>query len=142
MKKEQRGFTLIELMIVVAIIGILAVIAIPVYRSYIIRSQVSEGLALSASPKSAVDEFYRNTTLWPLNNNEAGLADKHEILGEFTEHVSVKDNVIEIKYGHHAAAPIFNQKIRLVASFDGNSIDWTCDSAGTIQTRYLPETCL
>ena len=65
MKKEQRGFTLIELMIVVAIIGILAVIAIPVYRSYLIRTQISEGLTLSAGAKEAVSEYFMDRGVWP-----------------------------------------------------------------------------
>ncbi len=67
LKQVQKGFTLIELMIVVAIIGILAAIAIPAYQDYTIRAQVTEGLNLAASVKAAVAETYANTGTWPAN---------------------------------------------------------------------------
>ena len=69
MKKVQQGFTLIELMIVVAIIGILAAVAIPAYQDYTIRAQVSEGLTLAGQAKSAVSEYYSEHGAWP-NGNE------------------------------------------------------------------------
>ena len=95
MTKFQQAFTLIELMIVVAIIGILAAIAIPAYQNYIIRAQVSEGLTLSATAKMAVSEYYVDRGVWPDDNDEAGLADRHEIVGNYTEHVSVESDVID-----------------------------------------------
>ncbi len=140
-RSASRGFTLIELMIVIAIIAVLVSLALPAYQDYTIRTQVSEGLSLSAGAKLAVSEYYMETSLWPRNNDEAGLADKHAIIGHYTEHISVKDNVIEIKYGYEAAAAIFNQKIRLTASGNGSNIDWTCASAGAIQSRHLPAIC-
>ncbi|MCH6548628.1 MAG: pilin, partial [Proteobacteria bacterium] len=73
MKKVQQGFTLIELMIVVAIIGILAAIAIPAYQDYTVRAQVSEGLNLGGGAKTAVTEYFQDRGAWPVNNTEAGL---------------------------------------------------------------------
>ena len=141
MQKKQQGFTLIELMIVVAIIGILAAIAIPAYQDYTIRAQISEGLTLSAGAKSAVSEYFMNHGAWPSNNDDAGLADQHDIMGKYTEHISVKDNVIEIKYEYDANAAITNEKIELTATNNDGSISWTCASAGTIKPNHLPAAC-
>ena len=74
MKRVQQGFTLIELMIVVAIIGILAAIALPAYQDYTIRSQASEGKILASGGKTAVAEFYNNTGRMPANNSSAGMS--------------------------------------------------------------------
>ncbi len=75
MQKKQQGFTLIELMIVVTIIGTLAALAIPAYQDYTIRAQVGEGLTLSAGAKTAVSEYYMDRGAWPTKNKDAGLAD-------------------------------------------------------------------
>ncbi len=141
MKKQQQGFTLIELMIVVAIIGILASVAISAYQDYTIRTQVSEGLNLSAGAKSAVSEYFMNRGVWPTDNVAAGLADKHDIIGNYTEHVSVEDNVIEIKYGFDVHNAIFDEKITLTAINNAGSVSWTCASAGVIQPKHLPGAC-
>jgi len=141
LNSPQRGFTLIELMIVVAIIGVLAAIAIPAYQDYTIRAQVSEGLTLSAGAKAAVSEYFMDRGGWPTDNTEAGLSDKHDIIGRYTEHVSVEDNVIEIKFGYDAHTAIFDEKIILTAVNNAGSINWICASAGFIQPKHLPAAC-
>ncbi len=141
MKREQQGFTLIELMIVVAIIGILAAIAIPAYQDYTIRAQVSEGLTLSSGAKSAVSEYFMDRGVWPTNNVQAGLADRHDIIGKYTEHVGVNANVIDIKYGFDAHTVIFDQRITLTGVDNAGSISWTCASSGVIQAKHLPAAC-
>ena len=140
-RREHRGFTLIELMIVVAITGILAAIAMPLYQQYIIRSQVSEGLTLSSGAKAAVTEYFMGHGAWPSNNAEAGLADSAEIVGKYTEHVEVTDNVIEIKYGLDAHPDILNATITLTAADNSGSVDWTCVGVAVIQPKHLPGAC-
>ena len=138
---QQRGFTLIELMIVVAIVGILAAIAIPMYQQYVIRAQVSEGLDLSSAAKSAAGEFYAVAGDWPSDNDEAGLSDATEIFGSYTAQIEVIDNVIEIQYGYDAHSDISGKIITLTGFDNSGSISWICTSAGEIENRYLPGTC-
>ncbi len=141
MKKKQQGFTLIELMIVVAIIGILASFAMSAYQSYTIRAQVSEGLTLSGSAKAAVAEYFMDRGAWPTDNAAAGLVDRHSIIGKYTEHVEVENNVIDIKYGYDAHTAIFDQEITLTAVSNLGSVSWTCASAGIIKPKHLPDVC-
>ena len=141
MKIKQQGFTLIELMIVVAIIGILASIAIPSYQGYTIRAQISEGLVLSAGAKLALAEHYMMSGDWPNNNVKAGLANQNDITGKYVKSVRVKDNVIIIMYGNDANKVISNKKLNLTAIFDLGIVRWSCASAGVIEDRHLPSAC-
>jgi type IV pilus assembly protein PilA len=140
MKQVQKGFTLIELMIVVAIIGILAAIAIPAYQDYTIRSQVSEGLTLAASAKSAVSEFYSNRGRAPTNRTEAGLSpNATDTTGNYVSQVAVTNGVITITYSsaspRRANARINDRTLTLVpyVSADG-SVAWKCRAAGSTAT--------
>ena len=141
MVRKNSGFTLIELMIVVAIIGILAAIAIPVYQRYTIRTQVSEGLNLSSTARVAVTDFYMNTGGWPSDNTAAGLAIPTEIAGDFTAQVAVVDNVINVQYGNKAHSEISGQTITLTGFDNDGSVDWSCASAGGIQDENMPAAC-
>src|SRR6478736_635347 len=96
--KNQKGFTLIELMIVVAIIAILAAIAISQYQDYVIRSQVSEGSSLADGIKTAVGEFVNNRGRFPTGNQSAGLASAGSISGEYVGAVSVASGLISAGY--------------------------------------------
>src|SRR5690554_5516266 len=94
----QKGFTLIELMIVVAIIGILAAIALPAYQDYTKRTHVSEGLTLAGGAKAAVTEFYSTNNRFPANNTSAGLATDTDIKGNAVNKVTVASGKITIEY--------------------------------------------
>ncbi|HGO7472386.1 TPA: pilin, partial [Neisseria meningitidis] len=94
MNTLQKGFTLIELMIVIAIVGILAAVALPAYQDYTARAQVSEAILLAEGQKSAVTEYYLNHGTWPKNNTSAGVASSSTIKGKYVQSVTVANGVI------------------------------------------------
>ena len=143
MKKVQQGFTLIELMIVVAIIGILAAIAIPAYQDYTIRAQVSEGLNLSGGAKAAVTEFFMDRGTMPATNALAGLEAAANIQGKYVTLVTVAGGVITVTYGNDAHATIIGSTLRLSPDTSGaGSVQWICDSAAaSIADKHLPAAC-
>ncbi|EMT3453316.1 pilin, partial [Neisseria gonorrhoeae] len=94
MNTLQKGFTLIELMIVIAIVGILAAVALPAYQDYTARAQVSEAILLAEGQKSAVTEYYLNHGEWPKDNDSAGVASASKIIGKYVKQVEVKNGVV------------------------------------------------
>jgi type IV pilus assembly protein PilA len=132
MKKQlQQGFTLIELMIVVAIIGILAAIAIPAYQDYTIRAQVSEGINLSAAAKAAISESFLNTGEAPLDRPEAGMSPTAtDTQGKYVDQVEVNLGTIEITYGNEANTQI-DQETLFVTPYETAdlSVVWRCGAA-------------
>ena len=128
-------------MIVVAIIGILAAIAIPMYQSYTIRAQVTEGINLSSGAKVAVSDYFMNTGGWPTNNSVAGLAAADQIVGDFTAQVAVSNNQIQIRYGHNAHPQINGQSVTLTGTDLNGSVSWTCGSGGGMDDSNLPTAC-
>jgi type IV pilus assembly protein PilA len=144
MKTMQKGFTLIELMIVVAIIAILAAIAIPAYQNYLIRSQVSEGAVLTDGAKTAVAEFYSNTGHFPQNNASAGLATETSISGNYVGQVTVSGSgfIVASFDGPKANTAISGDNFSLSATVTNGSIGWSCSNgATTVPAQYLPTSC-
>lgn len=142
MKKVQQGFTLIELMIVVAIIGILAAIAIPAYQDYTIRAQVTEGLNLASGSKVAVAEFYQNTGTFPAGNSDAGVPAANTILGNYVTSVTIgaANGQITVVYGSQAHANISGDNLILAAGTGSGSVTWDC-TLGNVEPNYRPSSC-
>jgi type IV pilus assembly protein PilA len=133
MKTLQKGFTLIELMIVVAIIGILAAIAIPAYQDYTIRSQVSEGLTLASDIKASVAEFMAQTGTWPADLQEAGVTSAGGAANKgarYVESIDVTDGTIQIVYGKDVNSRIDQARLDLQPLVNVNGdVVWVCGEA-------------
>ena len=133
---KHKGFTLIELMIVVAIIGILAAIALPAYQDYTKRSHVAEGLSLSSEVKYRVSEYYASRGVLPADNASAGLSPV--ITGNAVTSILLSaGGVITITYNNKVNN---NDTLILVPATVGGSISWTCDT-GTVDVKYRPSRC-
>ncbi|HEZ5506067.1 TPA: pilin [Neisseria meningitidis] len=160
MNTLQKGFTLIELMIVIAIVGILAAVALPAYQDYTARAQVSEAILLAEGQKSAVTEYYLNHGEWPANNSSAGVATSSEIKGKYVKSVEVKNGVITAEMKSSGVnKEIQGKKLSLWAKRQNGSVKWFCGqpvtrndtatdvaaangkTADNINTKHLPSTC-
>lgn len=132
-KQVQKGFTLIELMIVVAIIGILAAIAIPAYQDYTIRAQVTEGLNLAGAVKAAVAEDYANEGEWPEDLTDAGLDTDQPPTGKYVSGIGVAGGVITVTYGEQANSTIDTKTLTLIPGVSANNdVVWRCSDADEV----------
>lgn len=130
MKTVQKGFTLIELMIVVAIIGILAAIAIPAYQDYTIRAQVTEGLNLASDLKASVGEIYANEGVWTnIDSGSSGIPAAADKNGKYVTGIAVADGVITVTYGNNANGTLAGDTLILTPGVNANGdVSWQCGS--------------
>jgi type IV pilus assembly protein PilA len=144
---RERGFTLIELMIVVAIIAILAAIALPAYQIYTVRAQVSEGITVSDNPKDAVWGFVASNGRMPPDNASAGLPQATSISGKYVSGISVAGGLITVTYSstfpQRANVAIDGKTLVLSPTIGASSgsILWKCQPNGTVPSPYLPTIC-
>ena len=141
MKKIQQGFTLIELMIVIAIIGILAAIAIPAYQDYIARSQMSEAFTLASGLKTTVGEICNTDgTCTGATGTNSGIPAPSTVSGKYVTSVTVSSpGRISAALGGQASSKIAGKYVMLVPTTVGGSIDWRCSSDA--DNKYLPSSC-
>lgn len=137
-----HGFTLIELMVVVAIIAILAALALPAYQDYTIRAQVAEGLSIAGTARAAVWEYASNRGTLPATNASAGLPAPASITGPYVAQVEVVAAGIQVTYGNKVNAAISGQTLVLAPTLiaDESAVNWTC-TGGSLPDKYRATAC-
>ncbi|HLS05683.1 MAG TPA: pilin [Wenzhouxiangella sp.] len=143
-RSNEHGFTLIELMIVVAILAILMAIAIPAYQDYTIRAQVTEGMNLANGAKSAIWDYWSSKGKFPDDNVEAGMPAADSIKGEYVSEVEIDDEgQITITFGADGANKAIKGKtliLKALGTADDASMAWSCNE-GDVPVKYRPARC-
>jgi type IV pilus assembly protein PilA len=139
-KPAQTGFTLIEIMIVVGIVGILSALAFPAYQNYTMRAQVTEGLSLADGWKAAIGEYYASYGTWPSQGDLSGTT---QSVGKYVSSITVNSGMIQITYGGSQANQNLTGMLTMVPYTSNNDdILWQCGLApaptGTIAVGAVP----
>lgn len=155
---KPSGFTLIELMIVIAIIGILASIAIPAYQDYTIRAQVTEAFSLASELKGPIQEFRKDRGRLPRNNLEAGVPEPQFLIGNYVTRVEVNNGAIHIQFGNNANTNVEGKTLTLqpivVTGSPASPMSWRCgmreipkgmeavgENRTSVESKYVPASC-
>jgi type IV pilus assembly protein PilA len=155
---KGKGFTLIELMIVVAIIGILAAIAIPAYQDYTIRAQVVEAFSLASELKGSIQEFRKERGRFPANNAEAGVPEPQYLIGNFITRIEVRAGVLTMQFGNNANVLLKDKLLSLqplvVTGSPASPMSWRCglraipkgmeavgDNRTDLDRKFVPASC-
>ena len=156
--KPSHGFTLIELMIVIAVLGILLAIAIPAYSDYIIRSQVAEGISLVGELRHRVIEFHRQHGRFPRDNRAAGVAVPEHLIGNYVDRVEVAGGAMHVRFGHRVNEQVRGKWLSIrpvyVTAAPDSPMSWICgraepvpgmaaggDARTDLDDRFLPASC-
>lgn len=157
-QQKQQAFTLIELMIVIAIMGVMAAMAAPTYQDFVIRSQVSEALQMSESIQKSVIEYYHEKKQFPADNNAAGLSAPQHLIGNYVTAVQVRNGAVHVTFGHrinaHVQGKVLSLRPAYVSAHPANPPSWLCgyaepvpgmDAAGEnltdVPAMYLSPAC-
>ena len=137
---DEAGFTLLELLIVIAIVGILAGLALPVYRDYTIHAQISEGMSLAGEAETAEADFINHTGRLPMSNQSVNLADPASISGNYVSQVRISSGTVVVTYGNQANQEVAGDALMLSPITAAGSIVWRCRRV-TLPIQYLPNAC-
>lgn len=158
MKHSNQGFTLVELMVVVSILGILVAIALPSYQDYTIRAKVAESLSLAREVQSSVKEYYKYHTKFPSNNQEAGAPKAKHLLGNYVSSIEIEQGALHVTFGHKINQPVQGKILSIrpiyVEESPTSPISWVCggdkppkgmkaagENKTNIDDKYLPVSC-
>ncbi|MEL7536402.1 MAG: pilin [Pseudomonadota bacterium] len=154
----SSGFTLIELMIVVAIIGILASIAIPAYQDYTIRAQVVEAFSITGELKVSIKDFHRDRGRFPTDNAEAGVPEPEFLIGNYVTRVEIRNGALDVEFGNYVNTMLAGKRLSLrpivVTGSPASPYSWSCgyreppagmeavtSNSTDVEYRYLPSSC-